>query len=197
MGRPTKYLETCLSIAMATITIGFNWHWVYVFRQIQEAPLLNQVLTEWSAPEYLDAMNTIYGFAREMNVDKNDELQFAYAFLGQQVRMEPRGKKIDHARRRIVQFLRKIQLFYQKGFLNAERYQGHVPGQYHVEFVFRLVEPLYFVERFRRLGKYANTTDIMLNAESTTIFDFFRTMYRLKPPLHDFDQVRVEEQLQK
>eukprot|EP00397_Hematodinium_sp_SG-2012_P055302 GEMP01067397.1.p1 GENE.GEMP01067397.1~~GEMP01067397.1.p1 ORF type:complete len:251 (+),score=31.54 GEMP01067397.1:33-755(+) len=134
---------------LSTIVFNVQFNWIY--KNMQQGPLFNTLLTEYSDPQILDALDIVDDFARQRNTPGND-LQYAYDFIVLKHQNDPIGREIDHARRRLI---------------SCTDYMDVIPGRTRAEFFMNLVEPL---DAFSRQ---------MDHRPMHSIFDYFRRQYNL------------------
>jgi len=130
---------------------------------MQQAPLFNTLLTEYSDPRILDALDLIDDFART-NVTTGDPYSYAYKFLDLKAKNDPLGRDLDHARRLLTGWYQKVQLFFDFRFLDSS-YVDVLPGRNRVEFFIVVVEPLDIFNRE------------LSNRPPNPVFQYFRTLY--------------------
>lgn len=163
-------------------TLAFNIQFSYVYKNMQQAPLFNTLLTEYSDPRILDALDLIDDFARQ-NVTKGDPYAYAYHFLDLKTKNDPLGKELDHARRMLISWYQKVQLFFEFKFLDSN-YVDVLPGRNRVEFFMSVVEPLDILNRE------------LSNRPTNPVFNYFRNLYNL--PTREkkvvFDPNRLSEE---
>lgn len=162
-------------------TIAFNVHFTFIYRNMQQGPLFNTLLTEYSDPGILDSLDLIEDFKTVF--DHEDPLEYAYHFTIAKANNTPEGKKLDHARRRLVSWYSKVKLFYEFNLL-SKSYQGVVPGRTRTLFFLSIVEPM---DRLHRQ---------LDGRPESTLFAYFRHQYDL--PLLDLkiDWNRIPKELQ-
>lgn len=139
--RDNKFQWTLITTWVTLVsTIGFNLQFFFIYQNMQQGPLFNTVITEYSAPEILDALDMVEDFARHRN-KHHDDLQYAYDFVVLKDAGDPLGHQIDHARRRLTQWYQKVEMFFEFNLLSTN-YMQVVPGRARTEFFMWLIEPL-------------------------------------------------------
>jgi len=167
-------------------TILFNVQFQCIYRNMQQGPLFNTLLTEYSDPSILDSLDMLEDFQRGAvkgvgNSDP-DGLQYAYDFMELKHMNHPKGKEIDHARRRLISWYSKVRLFFEFDLL-AGQYLGVVPGASRTQFFISVVEPL------------DTLTRLLDRRQPNPVFAFFRDQYALGARQYSIDWDRVPASL--
>jgi len=119
-------------------TILFNVQFYFIYQNMQQGPLFNTLLTEYSDPLILDALGLIEVFAKKY---PKDDIEYAYEFLVLKHANDPVGRELDHARRRLVSWYQKVAMFYEFNLLSSTYFDA-IPGRSRAEYFVALVEPM-------------------------------------------------------
>ncbi|CAD7961813.1 unnamed protein product [Amoebophrya sp. A120] len=186
-------------------TVLFNLQFQFIYRNMQQGPLFNTLLTEYSDPVILDALDLLEDFQKASagavakgagvglggsglsekgaNSFGTENWQYAYDFLELQYINHPRGREIDHARRRLISWYSKVRLFFEFDLLSSS-YLGVIPGERRTQFFLSIVEPLDTLSRAIDLRP------------PNPVFEFFREQYNLPKRDIELDWTRVPASLQ-
>merc|ERR1719329_1133599 len=110
-----------------------SWCYTYVYVELsrenrirdqktREANLFSDLYTEYSTPSMLDAIDEVEEF-RELYSRE----QYAYEFFAQKKNHTDVGKRLDHARRLMVRWHTKVQLFYDREQIHFEDWGDVLP----------------------------------------------------------------------
>ncbi|CAD7960840.1 unnamed protein product [Amoebophrya sp. A25] len=167
-------------------TVIFNVQFYAIYRNMQQGPLFNTLLTEYSDPGILEALDLLEDFqaqsARLTEREEDRELQYAYDFLELLATADPRGKEIDHARRKLISWYSKVRLFFEFDLLSSA-YLHVIPGRSRTSFFLWIVEPL---------DRLSRALDQRLPNQ---MFDFFREQYNLGARSLELDHTRLSPAL--
>lgn len=143
-------------------------------------PLFNTLLTEYSDPMILDALDLLEDFQKQstMKTVAGDEMQYAYDFLELKHLNHPKGRELDHARRRLISWYSKVRLFFEFDLLSPT-YLGVIPGHSRTEFFISVVEPLDTLARH------------LDRRPPNPVFRFFRNQYHIHVSNITLDWERV------
>jgi len=119
-------INWALVVSLSSTTALWYYNKVYIetARHVQEANIFNNLYTEYSNPAMLDAFECIEEFR-----DQSGRDHYAYEYFHLKQKNSEEGKKLDHARRQIVRWYKKVKLFYTKEHLRWDRYGDVMPGK--------------------------------------------------------------------
>mmetsp|Transcript_27731 Transcript_27731/g.50673 ORF Transcript_27731/g.50673 Transcript_27731/m.50673 type:complete len:205 (-) Transcript_27731:60-674(-) len=163
------------------IAIGncvWNWYFTHIYaalaQQAKDLDIFNSLYSEYSQPEFLDAIDII-----EVSRGAYLPADHAYSYICEKVTKTARGKKLHRARRQILRWYHKVQIFYQQEHLQWESYGSVLPGLDSAAFFIELIEPLVKAERLRK------------GRPLIDVFDWYREMYRLQPSTLSLDEAQL------
>eukprot|EP00747_Dinoflagellata_sp_TGD_P166586 gnl/TRDRNA2_/TRDRNA2_189594_c0_seq1.p1 gnl/TRDRNA2_/TRDRNA2_189594_c0~~gnl/TRDRNA2_/TRDRNA2_189594_c0_seq1.p1 ORF type:complete len:196 (-),score=21.76 gnl/TRDRNA2_/TRDRNA2_189594_c0_seq1:79-666(-) len=156
----------------------FTFTYVVVSGEHLEAKVFAKLYSEYSDPEMLSAIDDVEEFRTDVGEDA-----YAYEFFRLKRNNQELGKRLDHARRRLVRFYTKVMFMYQKGDISWENYGSVMPGSDSARLFIDLFEPIMMI---KRRGT---------NREFSTVFAWYREMYSFPQSTFQVDEKRLTEPL--
>ncbi|KAF4691506.1 hypothetical protein FOZ60_015368 [Perkinsus olseni] len=149
---------------MLAITAWYYWQMVAMTDQMQKSSIFASVHTEYASSDILDAIETIEDFVEEHSLDQDP---YYVTFLRLKYSHDPRGRQLDHARRKMVSWFMKVRYFYDLGYLPVTdaSYVEKIPGKDRARFLSELVGPL------------DDAVRLSTGRTPRSVFEFFREMY--------------------
>mmetsp|Transcript_69439 Transcript_69439/g.166468 ORF Transcript_69439/g.166468 Transcript_69439/m.166468 type:complete len:186 (+) Transcript_69439:115-672(+) len=169
-------MNWALLISVATCIGSWYYTWKYhvVTNHNMEATVFNTLYSEYSKAAMIDAFDMVEDFR-----DRLGTADYAYEYFRLKQQNEEEGKQLDHARRHIVRWYRKVKLFYSKGQISWERY-GHVlPGVESARNFIELFEPMVLADR------------VGMRRRLSPVFDWYKEKYGINGTGFQPDKVRL------
>ncbi|EER15915.1 hypothetical protein Pmar_PMAR003372 [Perkinsus marinus ATCC 50983] len=160
------YVSLTCTVLMLAITAWYYWKMVSMTDQMQKSSVFASVHTEYASSDILDAIQTIEDFVEEHSLD---EEPYYVTFLRLKYSHDPRGRQLDHARRKMVSWFMKVRYFYDLGYLPVTdpSYVEKIPGKDRARFLSELVGPL------------DDAVRLSTGRTPRSVFEFFREMYSI------------------
>ncbi|KAF4677379.1 hypothetical protein FOL47_001965 [Perkinsus chesapeaki] len=173
------YISLICTVLMLGITAWYYWQMVSMTDQMQKSSVFASIHSEYASSDILDAIETIEDFVEEHSLD---EEPYYVTFLRLKYSHDPRGRQLDHARRKMVSWFMKVRYFYDLGYLPVTdlSYVEKIPGKDRARFLSELVEPL------------DDAVRLSTGRTPRSVFDFFREMYSISPP-HGVSHLTLED----
>jgi len=163
-----------VSLSGSLATWFYTWVYLDMAQKMQEASIFNNLYTEYSNPAMLDASDLISEFKEKHGSDR-----YMYEFVRLKRENTQEGKKLDHARRQIVRWYKKVKLFYAMGHIRWDSYGEVMPGKDAALFFLELFEPLVLADR------------VGMQRRLSPVFDWYRQRYNLNSSSFVVDEGRL------